>query len=416
MQKNYYNKMAELLKKEHCCGCAACSQCCPKQCIKMLEDNEGFLYPTIDTTECVNCGLCEKVCPMKKQMDTQQPLVVYAAKNQNEQIRRKSSSGGVFTALAEWIIDNDGVVFGARFNDKWVVVHDYTESKESLGYFRGSKYVQSVIGNSFVKVKEFLDKGRFVLFSGTPCQIAGLKLFLKREYENLFCVDFICHGVPSPGIFRWYLQDTINQYAPNDIKEKFPPANTIPNACLHIPQEVEIKDIQFRDKREGWKKYTFVLTLINHSKNPYPVEITSSISNNLYLSGFVRDLYLRPSCHNCPSRSFKSGSDITIGDFWGQEKLFPQFDGDTGVSAVMIKTKKGETLFDSIGNLTKTDRDLEEVLSFNPSLARSNKVSYYRKKFWRLPFKYSFEQRIKMTFNLSLFERFYLRIVRIMNK
>lgn len=409
--------MVAFMKKELCCGCSACVQSCPKQCIKMLEDNEGFLYPTINTSECVNCGLCEKVCPMKKHMDTHLPLIVYAAKNQNELIRSKSSSGGVFTALAEWVIDKDGVVFGARFNNKWDVIHDYTETKEGLAPFRGSKYVQSDIGSSYKKAKEFLGKGRLVLFCGTPCQIAGLKQFLKKDYTNLFCVDFICHGVPSPGIFRWYLQDTIDQYAiENRIKGNSSQIQSIPNDALQLPQGVEIRDIQFRDKREGWKKYTFVVTLINHSKGSKPFEIAGNTSNNLFLGGFVRDLYLRPSCHNCPSRGFKSGSDITIGDFWGQEIIFPQFDRDTGVSAVLIKTKKGETLFDSIGNLSKTVRELKEVLTFNPSLVHSNKAPYYRYKFWRLPFKYSFEQRINKTLNLTLFERSYLKIKRIINK
>lgn len=203
--------MIDIGKK--CCGCNSCAQSCPKQCISMSEDNEGFLYPSVDTNLCVECHLCEKVCPVLNISSGQYPISCYAAKSPDEQIRKESSSGGIFSLLAQKIIENDGVVFGAAFNKKWEVVHCYTETLEGLNSLRGSKYVQSKIGNAYEQVKTFLKNGRLVLFSGTPCQIAGLKTFLRKDYENLITLDFVCHGVPSPGVLRWYLQEQIYYYA-----------------------------------------------------------------------------------------------------------------------------------------------------------------------------------------------------------
>lgn len=199
--------------KKECCGCSACASVCPKNCITMSEDSEGFLYPHVDESVCIDCHLCERVCPMINHGKDREPLAVYAAKNSNETIRMQSSSGGIFTLLAERVIDEGGVVFGASFNDRWEVVHDHVETKEELAKFRGSKYVQSKIGDNYRKVKLFLSEGRNVLFSGTPCQISGLKKYLRKDYDNLLAVDFICHGVPSPGVFRTYLQEEINREA-----------------------------------------------------------------------------------------------------------------------------------------------------------------------------------------------------------
>jgi coenzyme F420-reducing hydrogenase beta subunit len=201
--------LMEGIDKQACCGCGACAQKCPTGCIIMQEDTEGFLYPEIDKKSCVGCKVCEEVCPSVHPKEPRTPLRVYAAKNKDEAVRLESSSGGIFTVLAEKIIDRKGVVFGARFNEDWEVIHSYVETKEKLSVFRGSKYVQSRIGESYKQAEEFLKAGRFVLFSGTPCQIAGLKLFLKKEYENLVTVDLICHGVPSPGVWRKYLDEFI---------------------------------------------------------------------------------------------------------------------------------------------------------------------------------------------------------------
>lgn len=201
--------MIEIKDKSQCCGCNACVQRCPKQCIAMCEDEEGFLYPEVDEAICIDCGLCENVCPVINQADARIPLQVYAAKNTDEKIRMHSSSGGVFSILAEQTIKQGGVVFGARFDENWEVKHDYTETIDGVSVFRGSKYVQSKTGDTFKQAEQFLKQNRKVLFSGTPCQIVALKRYLKKEYENLLLVDFICHGVPSLGVWRKYLKQVI---------------------------------------------------------------------------------------------------------------------------------------------------------------------------------------------------------------
>ena len=195
----------KLAEKHICTGCAACYSVCPVQCISMKEDAEGFLFPIIDEEKCTKCSLCEKTCLSIMQGKERKPLNVYAAKNPNEEIRKESSSGGIFTLLAEHVINKGGVVFGARFNEDWEVIHDYTETVKGLAAFRGSKYVQSRIGDMYKTAKDFLEKDRNVLFSGTPCQIAGLKAFLRKDYDNLLTVDLVCHGVPSPLVWKRYL-------------------------------------------------------------------------------------------------------------------------------------------------------------------------------------------------------------------
>ena len=245
--------MINIIDKKNCCGCNACVQHCPKSCITMQEDGEGFLYPIVDQEVCIDCGLCQKVCPVLNQGEERKPLQVYAANNPNEEVRMQSSSGGVFTLLAETIIQEGGVVFGVRFNDDWEVIHDYTETKEGLAAFRGSKYVQSRIGESYCQVERFLKKGRKVLFTGTPCQIAGLNLFLRKEYDNLLTVDFICHGVPSPGVWKSYLEELI---ALKGNQKNSVLSHSKPIILYSIR---DISRIEFRNKRLGWKKYSFAL-------------------------------------------------------------------------------------------------------------------------------------------------------------
>lgn len=237
--------MINVTNKTECCGCQACAERCPKSCISFREDAEGFLYPQVETTLCINCHLCEKVCPIINHGIERDPISVYAAINNNEDIRFKSSSGGVFSLLAETIIKQSGVVFGAKWNSGWGVEHDYTDTLEGIKAFRGSKYVQSDINGSYSRVESFLKQGRKVLFTGTPCQIAGLKNFLKREYDNLILVDFICHGIPSPGVFRQYLNELLDiaQVKANNRRG-----------------DLNLVGIDFRDKKYGWNNYHCTFT------------------------------------------------------------------------------------------------------------------------------------------------------------
>lgn len=304
-----------------CCGCSACIHICPKNSISFQEDKEGFLYPTVDLETCVKCGLCEKVCPVINQDSASEALQVFAARNNDENIRLKSSSGGLFTLLAESIIDEGGVVFGARFNENWGVVHDYTETKEGLEPFRGSKYVQSNLLESYKRVEAFLKTGRKVMFTGTPCQIAGLRKYLRKEYDNLLAVDIICHGVPSPLVWRRYLEE---------------------KTAVHGGVVPVLTGVSFRDKSVGWKKFSFTLKFFHESDNGESETIQSSIFQyDDYMRAFLSNLSLRPSCYDCQAKSGKSGADITIGDFWGIENILPQLDDDKGLNLVVVNSTKG---------------------------------------------------------------------------
>ena len=351
--------MIQITDKTKCCGCSACLNICPKQCISMQKDREGFLYPVIDASLCINCNLCKEVCPVMHQAMGRKSLMNYAALNPNEQVRLTSSSGGIFTLLAEAIIEEGGVVFGARFDTDWNVIHDYAETKEGLGPIRGSKYVQSQIGNCFSKVKSFLQTGRKVMFTGTPCQIAGLKHFLKKDYDNLFTVDVVCHGVPSPKAWRIYLSELI---APQGGK----------NSVLTHSMNKGIKNIDFRSKSSGWKKYSFALTLseaiADGAKNT--VLHSSLFTEDSYMNAFLSNLSLRPSCYVCSAKAGRSGSDITIGDFWGIENLLPELDDDKGCSAVLIYTEKGKKLCEAL-SFNHTSVSYEDILRGNPSLEMS---------------------------------------------
>ena len=261
--------MIEIKDKHKCCGCEACIQTCPKQCISLIQDKEGFLYPKVNIVDCVDCGLCEKVCPEINTNGHTQPKQIWAAQNNDEKIRRDSSSGGIITKLAEKIIEDGGVVFGVVMNNKFEAVHTYAETGEELVAFRGSKYIQSRIGNCFKQTKVYLKEGRKVLFIGTPCQISGLMHFLGKDYMNLYTIDFICHGVPSPGIFKWYLQSEINKFVTQEAAKNTvsfsQQIHSIPKGDIQLPEEWKIMDIRFRDKKEGWKKYSFVILLAKAS-------------------------------------------------------------------------------------------------------------------------------------------------------
>lgn len=345
--------MISIKNKKGCCGCGACAQRCPKKCITMQTDKEGFAYPVVDTEQCTNCGLCEKVCPIINQQAEQHPIATYAAININNVIREQSSSGGIFTLLAEETINNGGVVFGAAFNEEWQVEHICVDNINDIKKLRGSKYVQSRIGNSYAMAEKFLKEGKEVLFSGTPCQIAGLKRFLRKEYINLKTVDFVCHGTPSPLVWKKYLEEICV-------------TNNISN----------IADIQFRNKAEGWKKYSLQIKYTGKGKNE--VTFRETLNDNIFMKCFLSNLCLRPSCYQCSARSGKSGSDITLGDLWGAENICPEFDDNRGLSLVMIR--KGQPL----PQCDKIEIPYSEALKYNPSIEHDVQAPSKRRKFFRL--------------------------------
>lgn len=358
--------MIRIIHKKDCCGCQACVQRCPKQCISMLEDEEGFLYPWADASLCIDCGLCEKVCPELNPLEPRTPLEIMAAKNMNEEERMRSSSGGIFFPLAKTILSRGGVVFGALYDKQWEVVISYTEKLDEVRAMMGSKYLQARVDSAFQDAERILKEGREVLFSGAPCQIAALHRYLRKDYENLLTLDFICHGVPSPGVWRRYLQEEVYLSARRVAAEK----NTVMSSSLNTMPLLE--SIVFRDKKmAGWEKFSFVVRLKSPLKTDKNSVLLSDIhSENPYMRGFLADIYLRPSCYHCKAKSGSGHSDITVADFWGVGQVMPDFDDDKGVGLVLISTEKGKTIFDTLP-IEVRQTSFKDALSFNPAYAKS---------------------------------------------
>lgn len=344
--------MIEITRKENCTGCHSCYNVCPKKCITMEFDNEGFLYPKVDIEKCIECNLCEKVCPIIHQEKVENKPIAYGCYNKNEDIRKESSSGGIFSLIAELVIKSGGVVFGAGFDENYNVEHSYVDSIEKIGKFRGSKYVQSIIGDTFKQAKEVLEDGRVVLFTGTPCQISGLKAYLGKDYSNLICQDIVCHGVPSQYVWHHY--------------KKF------------ISKDRKIIGMNFRYKSTGWKRYSLKFDFEDGSSY-------EEIGNqNAYIKGFINNLYLRPSCYKCAYKTLHRQSDITLADFWGIESMLPNLDDDKGTSLVFINSNKGKHIFDKIkNNIIYESVDIEKAIVFNSCAVESCKYNKKRKLFMK---------------------------------
>lgn len=306
-------------KEENCSGCTACYSICPVSAITMLEDEKGFKYPNIDQEKCINCKMCSNVCPLKKQLEKKSGQKVFALKNNDEQIRINSSSGGFFTEVAKNIIENDGVVFGAVFDKEYNVIHKKIDSVEQINKMRGSKYVQSELGQVFKEIEKLLKSGKKVLFSGTPCQVLGLIQFLGKEYYNLFTCDFVCHGVPSPKIF-------------NDYKK-----------IMETKYKSKIDSINFRYKHKN--SINYIKVVFNNKRK----HIKSCNRDEFYFL-FLKNYILRESCYNCHFSNTNRIADITMGDFWGIKETIKNFDDGKGVSLVIVNSKKGLELYNNIKN------------------------------------------------------------------
>ncbi len=343
--------MIKIIDKEKCSGCHACATACPKNCISMERDEEGFLYPIVDEDKCVNCGLCEKSCPIIERNPISKKPSAYAAISKNEEIRLQSSSGGVFTAIATKVILDGGVVFGAAFDSSFNVHHIFVESEEELSRLRGSKYVQSTIGNTYKQAKEMLDSGRFVYFTGTPCQIEGLLKYLGKKYENLLTSDIVCHGVPSPMVWQSYLRSKSD-------------------SC--------VKYASFRDKSEGWGNYSVVISFENSP------EYKALASNDMYIRAFLSDLCLRPSCYACAFKSKNRASDLTLADFWGINKIMPELNDNKGISLLLVHTSKGAEMLEKVSSkISIHNVDIDNALTYNPSSKKSVEKPGNRDKFMK---------------------------------
>lgn len=310
--------MINIINKSECTGCTACKSICPQKCIEMKQDEEGFLYPQVDKEKCINCGLCEKVCPVKNKKKNKKDQHAYVFQNKDDKIRKESTSGGAFTAIAEYVINRNGVVFGVQFDENFKVVHGKAENIEDLAKFRNSKYVQSEVGNAFTEVKNYLENGRMVCFSGTSCQIEGLKNFLRKDYENLILVDVVCRAVPSPLVWEKYLE----------LKKK---------------ENADIKNIRFRDKFYGYK-YSNLSIFDKNDKVIYH----RGVESDPYLRAFFSNICDRPACYECRFKKLERESDITIWDCFNVEKYDSKLDDDKGTTRILTNSEKGQKVVEEL--------------------------------------------------------------------
>lgn len=354
-------KLYEIAGKRSCTGCGACVCVCPVGCIQMVENKEGFFYPVIDHTQCIGCKKCYKVCPNEPE-DDEDVVAVLAGYSHNRDIRLTSSSGGVFTHLAEEVLKRNGVVFGVAMQKSQAVVCA-VENIEEIPKLRGSKYVQSRVGNAYGQVEKYLKEGRLVLFSGTPCQIAGLYRVLKKEYMRLITVDFVCHGISSPQVLEKYLKERGNGK--------------------------RISEIVFRDKTEGWNKFSMKLKWEDHTVS------RESMEEDLYLQSFLKNLNLRSSCFSCKFRKIHRRSDITLGDLWGANEVVNGWTEDLGYSLILIQSKKGKELLESIKEkIVAVPVELSQVMLHNASLTTSPWDEYSRDLFFKNLKKYDLQRCI----------------------
>lgn len=324
--------MIHIDSKSKCCGCGACSCICPKGCIEMKTDDEGFCYPDIDVKSCIDCGLCEKICPIiNRKQESDKEQTGYVAQIKDRQIRNESTSGGIFSAIAMYVLKQRGVVFGAAWDDKFVCKHIRVDKEEELWRFRNSKYVQSDTNGIFKVVKEDLVSGKLVCFSGTPCQIEGLKFFLEKEYSNLILVDVVCRSVPSPLVWKKYF----NYLQSKIIKE--------------------IDSIKFREKLYGYKYSALVVRNKEHE-----ILYAEGIDTDPYLRAFFSDISVRPSCYECQFKKRYRESDITLWDCYTVNEFDKKMDDDTGVTRVLTHSQKGELIIEAVKDglvFTRIDPD-----------------------------------------------------------
>ncbi len=372
-----------VLDSNKCNGCMACKNICPQESISIYTDKEGFEFPTIDDKKCTNCNLCRKTCPViNNNSYLEKPIKAFACYNKDESGRMSSSSGGVFELLANYIIDKKGVVFGPSFDKDYFLVHDYCQNKKDIIKFKGSKYVQSSINSILKEVKRFLEEERYVLFTGTPCQIGGLKAYLKKDYDKLYTQDIICHGVPSKKLLNKYLN--------------------------FISKGEKIDYLNFRNKDFGWQNFSFKIKYGNNIHNKINKE-------DIYMNLFKKNKCLRYSCYNCEFKSRKC-SDITLGDFWGIDNVIEGFNDDKGVSLLIVNSQKGYDLFDFIkSNLKYKEVNFGEAIKYNSSYFESPKMPIKRDRFYFDLDKLSFKKiyNIYMKNNANIFSKIFNKIKNI---
>lgn len=333
--------MIDKVGEKNCCICGNCVQLCPKEAISLTKNFNTFNYPEINYNLCNGCNRCETVCPTLNELNQQQCLGAYMAKNINLKERKLSSSGGMFSVFANYIIENNGLVCGAAF-DGLKVKHIIVDNKADLYKLRGSKYVQSDLGDCFEQIEKYLDNNRLVLFVGCPCQTAALRTYLKKDYSNqLYLVDFICHGMLSQSLFDDYIKYLEKKY------------------------KSRVVSFSFRDKTDGWIESGPKIKFSNGKIKRWP------LYEDTYMQGYFSAVCMKNSCYICKYKNFHSGSDITFADYWGCEILDPEFYDFYGVSAVVINNENGNLLFNNISNNIEYKAvDLENIVKYNSGLIK----------------------------------------------
>lgn len=360
------------LEKHECTACTACVIACPKQCIKMTTDEEGFLYPFIEQDCCIHCGLCEKICPHNKSfVYNNENIATYAGYIKDIDERRQSSSGGIFFSVASWIIKNGGIVYGATIDDKFQVFHIGIDNLKDLDKLRGSKYVQSNLGSIFKDVKHQLNLNRWVYFVGTGCQVAGLKSYLKKDFPTLLTTDLVCHGVPSQKLFDEHIYYLNHKYNGHVKKYSFRD-NANWGGC-------EIFDIEKNGKIQTIKNRTYF-------KSPY-------------LNAFMLNYVLRYSCYKCEYARRSRIGDLTLADYWGIENIVPQIDKKHGVSMLMVNSSKGEFIRNQIGKeCILWETSIEDAEKYNQNLTHTTEMVSIRSSIFNSLQSKGYEYVAKTTF------------------
>lgn len=376
----------KVIDQQVCCSCGLCEIICPNKSIKFSEDTKGFFYPVIDYNTCINCGNCLKKCPVtKSNFGSSHPQKAYAAWIKNSETVQNSSSGGVFSAYAEYILNNNGIVYGASWQDDFSVVHSSISDKRDLSKLYKSKYVQSDIHNVFTSIRKDVNEGKFTLFCGTPCQTAAIASFFGEIPENLYLIDIVCHGNPSPLILKKYVKELEDKY------------------------KAKLEELDFRNKNNtDWLNYNIIKKFSNGNK------IVSSPSEDSYMKLFLNNYSLKQSCYNCSFKADQRESDITLADFWGIKETYPDYYNKNGTSLMLVNTKKGEELLKQIqSEIVFNPVEFSKLIQYNQYWNTSVKKPKNLQKFWAEINKSTVEELATKYTNLTVSKKVIKLIIRL---